>query len=288
MKSLFILGALAFVPTAAFAGDVPVVIREGVQTLPVTGAAGAPILAYDDTGERGNGTGSAFVSTAAPRSGNGSLEVRGDRSRYVIGNIYGTTDEVYGPTALSQSLFNYRQLNNYTFDWQVGTPTAAAGSGAHNTPAVRLHIIDNGIRSEMIWEGVYNGGAAGVAPATGWQTAGADSLFYLNLRSGPSIGVYTENGQQVNRTISQWQSFFSDSAYVTGLSFGAGSGFGSQFVGYVDNVNVGVADNLFKINFETTAAAVPEPASWAMMIGGFGVVGGALRRRKANTSVRYA
>ena len=32
-------------------------------------------------------------------------------------------------------------------------------------------------------------------------------------------------------------------------------------------------------------AAVPEPASWAMMIGGFGLVGGAMRRRKANMSL---
>lgn len=28
-----------------------------------------------------------------------------------------------------------------------------------------------------------------------------------------------------------------------------------------------------------TTAAVPEPASWAMMLAGFGIVGGALRRR---------
>jgi len=34
------------------------------------------------------------------------------------------------------------------------------------------------------------------------------------------------------------------------------------------------------------AAAVPEPASWAMMLGGFGLVGGAMRRRK--TQVRFA
>ncbi len=33
--------------------------------------------------------------------------------------------------------------------------------------------------------------------------------------------------------------------------------------------------------------AVPEPASWAMMLGGFGLVGGAMRRRKAAT-VSYA
>ena len=36
------------------------------------------------------------------------------------------------------------------------------------------------------------------------------------------------------------------------------------------------------------AAVVPEPATWAMMIGGIGAAGGALRRRKANVSVRFA
>ncbi len=38
-----------------------------------------------------------------------------------------------------------------------------------------------------------------------------------------------------------------------------------------------------------TATAVPEPASWAMLIGGFGLVGGAMRRRrKMTTNVSYA
>jgi hypothetical protein len=37
--------------------------------------------------------------------------------------------------------------------------------------------------------------------------------------------------------------------------------------------------------FQTGTPSVPEPASWAMMVGGFGVVGGALRgRRKATIS----
>ena len=36
------------------------------------------------------------------------------------------------------------------------------------------------------------------------------------------------------------------------------------------------------------AGAVPEPASWALMIGGFGMVGGAMRRRKVNTRVSFA
>jgi hypothetical protein len=37
----------------------------------------------------------------------------------------------------------------------------------------------------------------------------------------------------------------------------------------------------------TVSAAVPEPATWAMMIGGFGMLGAAARRR-ARSSVTYA
>ena len=35
-------------------------------------------------------------------------------------------------------------------------------------------------------------------------------------------------------------------------------------------------------------AAVPEPATWAMMIGGFGMMGGAMRYRRRKTSVSFA
>lgn len=40
--------------------------------------------------------------------------------------------------------------------------------------------------------------------------------------------------------------------------------------------------------FSYNVAAVPEPATWAMMIGGFGMVGAAMRRRKAQVRVTYA
>lgn len=296
MKTGLIFAALAAsvsFASMASAASYDIVIKEGVQTLPVAGSTG-PILAYEDVGERGNGTGSAFVSKAAPRNGNGSLEIHGDRSRYVIGNIYRTSDPVYGGTGSSQSLFEFNDLTALTFDWRVTSPTV--GAGRHNTPAVRAHIIDGNVRAEMIWEGVYNGGAAGVAPATGWQTAGAGSTFYMNIREGGAEfianagagysldnganGVLFLNGGQQNRTIGGWQSLFSANAYVTGLSFGAGSGFGAGFVGFIDNVGVQSPNgNDFTVNFE----AVPEPATWAMMIGGFGLVGAASRRRAAKS-----
>lgn len=40
--------------------------------------------------------------------------------------------------------------------------------------------------------------------------------------------------------------------------------------------------DLDNLRFNTApATAVPEPASWALMIGGFGIAGGAMRRRSA-------
>ena len=41
------------------------------------------------------------------------------------------------------------------------------------------------------------------------------------------------------------------------------------------------------ITYELVNSAVPEPATWAMMIVGFGAIGGALRRRQKLT-IRYA
>lgn len=44
----------------------------------------------------------------------------------------------------------------------------------------------------------------------------------------------------------------------------------------------------FVIKTLTPSPGVPEPAAWAMMLGGFGIVGAAMRRRKLSTSVTYA
>jgi len=55
------------------------------------------------------------------------------------------------------------------------------------------------------------------------------------------------------------------------------------------NVNVDVLANP-GYTFTTGAAfgLVPEPSTWAMMIGGFGMVGGAMRRRRSMTKVSFA
>lgn len=57
--------------------------------------------------------------------------------------------------------------------------------------------------------------------------------------------------------------------------------------------NASLDDNIFLAALlisgnATVTSGVPEPATWAMMIAGFGMIGGTMRRRKVTARVRYA
>lgn len=54
-----------------------------------------------------------------------------------------------------------------------------------------------------------------------------------------------------------------------------------------ESITLTSSGNSFEVdNLATTA--VPEPASWAMMIGGFGLIGSAMRRRRTTRTVAFA
>jgi hypothetical protein len=127
--------------------------------------------------------------------------------------------------------------------------------------------------------------------------------------------VETAGTGEFNTIFGQPTSYFVDRGTVT---FGPGDQFaafsspttisysnGNNFIGLraTDGANVyyGFAyttDNILNsYGFETTpgatitatvagasAGAVPEPASWAMMLGGFGVIGGAMRARRRSVA----
>ena len=142
--------------------------------------------------------------------------------------------------------------------------------------------------------------------------------FNGNFFAGP-VTVSTANGGQVNTVLGQPTTNFTDRntvtfgpnqqyaafANTTPISFTNGDNFiglratlanGDAFYGFAYTSN----NVLNSFGFETLAntaitattampvAAVPEPASWAMMIGGFGLMGGVFRRRRVAARVTFA
>lgn len=79
---------------------------------------------------------------------------------------------------------------------------------------------------------------------------------------------------------------------ITGVNFttsltGVSTAFTSDSVSFFFTDQALPAETYLSATFST--AAVPEPATWALMIFGFGAIGGAMRRqRKTNVKVSYA
>lgn len=68
---------------------------------------------------------------------------------------------------------------------------------------------------------------------------------------------------------------FAELAGFNGLTTGAG---------YVFNSQLGANSPIYRISF--SSVAVPEPATWAMLILGFGVIGSQLRRKRPRVALR--
>jgi hypothetical protein len=240
---------------AAFLGTValatPVLADEVIVTQDSTAWRNLPAELREDA--------TAGITDTVGRSGNGSLELTGPRTRFAIGNIYSRADD--------RSLALLSDVTALTFDWRI----AGDSSNPYNpdyTPALRLHIWDAGagVRREIIWEGAYNNVYGPQTSADQWYSTSATDRFY--------VGAGNENS---GVTIAQWASSFAAGSFVTAISVGSGGGAG-DYHAFADNVTLATGTGSTTYNFEV--AAVPEPASWALMLTGFGLVGATMRRRR--------
>jgi hypothetical protein len=113
------------------------------------------------------------------------------------------------------------------------------------------------------------------ATATGnftlnWFDAGRD--FHGGYDGDQTYDVLINGVSIYSGGTTSGQAFTQRSSDVFHLS--AGQSYTLTFKGH------SASDNTSFIDAISAEAAVPEPASWAMMLGGFGLVGGALRRRR--------
>ncbi len=160
-------------------------------------------------------------------------------------------------------------LTSYYYNWGTGdvinTPYSGVLTVTFNT-AVTAFALDLG---------TFYGIPFPYPPGT---TPGAATTRY-----GVPVKVGTAQGDfLVDTAATQNFNFFgvtSDTAFTSfTLSAGAIAPAGTSPSIVFDNIRFGSAN---------VSAAVPEPATWAMMLVGFGMVGAAVRRRQAKTSVAF-
>ena len=109
-------------------------------------------------------------------------------------------------------------------------------------------------------------------------TSSGDVLSIDGFGSGNGPNFSLPSSYVSNSNLSSQISFANTTIAALGFTIGS-----YVFSTSSDNLTV----NVLAGNAGGVTSAVPEPASWAMMIGGFGAVGGALRRRRRLT-VAYA
>ncbi|MDO6416331.1 PEPxxWA-CTERM sorting domain-containing protein [Sphingomonas sp. BIUV-7] len=217
----------------------------------------------DENAYPGHPLGSATITGGSAHDGDGSIELKGERSRFVVGTLY--------PNAASASFGLLSTFASLTFDWKLAADSVATLNPLY-TPALRFTIYNGSIRKELIWEGVYNNTYNTTSKDVWYSTSAADN-FYI---TGGSVND--------GKSIADWAADASLANYVVkGISVGQGSSAGDGFHAYADNVSYAKTDGsvtTFKFDLTAAASDVPEPATWGMMIVGFGMVGGSLRRRK--------
>lgn len=172
------------------------------------------------------------------------------------------------PTAFGTSLYEFVS-GSFTWEQALAAATAStpiAGYNAHLvtlTSAAEDAFVQNLSGQQLFWTAGSDAEVEGV-----WRWVAGPEAGQIFFGPGAPTGAY-----------SNWNN-------------GEPNNFGNEDYLHV-NINDGNwndAPNTFASGYVVEYSAinaVPEAATWVMMIGGFGLIGGAMRRR-ARTSVTYA
>jgi hypothetical protein len=218
--------------------------------LAVAGSANATVLFSENfdsitTNTLNIGPGNAITMAA-------SMDVVGEVDAVVPMNGFGINgltstvidlDGSSGPGAVGKGGFNLVAGNSYTLSFDIGG--AQRGSTRDN------------------WSLVLRSDAAGALRSNG----GTGQLAIIPI--SPLSDTFTFGGLILGNT-----PFTTNSISLTALS---NTSFAFE-IGTTSSDNIGpLLDNVALVQ---TGGVIPEPATWAMLIAGFGLVGTAMRRRR--------
>lgn len=178
----------------------------------------------------------------------------GGSGNNTLGNL-GSFTQTFGQTLTSPG----GNLTGFTFSY------ATLGSGGTN---VQFGIA--ALNGTTIGTSLYNSGD--VALQVGTNTF---SGFSISTVTGQTYVGYLTTAGVTNPVEGARINYYTTSNYAGGELFIINGGSPNG-----QTANLTAFDSAFTATFASAAAAAPEPASWALMIGGFGVVGGAIRSRR--------
>ncbi len=169
------------------------------------------------------------------------------------------------------------------FDTSLGNLASVTGTGVLGFIATIQYTVYPTYPNILVLHPTLNSGGGFSVGGFPWQSfmdAAEDQPFY-NTSGGNISGSTVFSRQIALPGFSIDPSMFADDVSWFGFVF---SNFivpvtiGNGTVDGVDAVMSGSVDLLF--TYDAFAASVPEPASWAMMCGGFALLGLALRRQR--------
>jgi hypothetical protein len=285
LKHLFSVAVAAAALATATAGRADTVYNTELGSLPSPGSTvtdatgtrstnpvdGAPNRVNEAFGgfyswqQRDVGGGAVVgITTDYARSGNGSAFFSTED-----GNSKASLELFFeGPVALSE-------FNGASYDWYRDSASTNPGAQA---PSLRLYVLDGVTGGTLIFEPYYQGPPVDVATDS-WQTSTID--FNSTVWARPVFGAPPGASCDPDACFATLGAYAGahPGLLVTGFSTGVGSGWNGAFKGAVDNITFSFGGGESTYNFEVTS--VPEPATWAMMLMGFGGLGAVIRRRRA-------
>ena len=120
--------------------------------------------------------------------------------------------------------------------------------------------------------------AIGTTSLTTGAFVGVGALDFVSPNTAGAVGSRNGNDAAYRTALA---------STISGISIAQGQSFVFRFVDFdASGADDGLAIDDFNLSLTLApVAGVPEPATWAMMIGGFALAGGAVRRRRNANSV---